>query len=340
MGNRRDFIKKTAMGAIAATTILSCRDNEKEEPKTAATILEEPPKRPLIISTWKHGLAANEAAWKTLNNDGSGIDAVEAGVRVSEADPKERSVGYGGLPDRDGKVTLDACIMDHNSNCGSVSFLQGIKHPISVARKVMEDTPHVMLSGEGALQFALSKGFEEENLLTPDSEADWKKWLEESEYKPVINIENHDTISMLAIDENGDLSGACTTSGAAWKMHGRVGDSPIIGAGLFLDNEVGAAAATGLGEAVIRTAGSAMVVEQMRMGKSPAEACKIIVERIYKIHQNHKDMDYLQVGFIALNKKGEYGGYSLRSGFDFAVCDTDKGNRMEDAQFKMAWDEK
>ena len=155
--------------------------------------------------------------------------------------------------------------------------------------------------------YRTSEGFKEENLLTQKAEERWKKWLEDSKYKPVINIENHDTISMLVLDEEGNLSGGCTTSGAAWKMHGRVGDSPIIGAGLFLDNEVGAAAATGLGEAVIRTAGSAMVVELMRQGKSPEEACKEIVERIHLKHKNHKDMEYLQVGFIALNKNGEYG---------------------------------
>jgi N4-(beta-N-acetylglucosaminyl)-L-asparaginase len=265
----------------------------------------------------------------------SALEAIESGVKIPEGDPEVRSVGYGGFPDREGKVTLDACIMDHNSNCGSVSFLQNIKHPISVAKKVLQETPHVMLSGEGAKQFALAQGFQEENLLTPESEKDWKEWLEESKYKPVINTENHDTISMLVLDENGNLSGGCTTSGAAWKMHGRVGDSPIIGAGLFLDNEVGAAAATGLGEAVIRTAGSAMVVELMRQGKSPLEACKEIVERIYKKHKNHRDMEYLQVGFIALNKNGEYAGYSLRSGFNYAIYDTDNGNRMEDATFKI-----
>lgn len=337
MSGRRDFIKKTAIGTVGISVLSACNEVVKNE-KEASKVIHKTVKKPLIISTWKHGLPANEKAWQFLKNGSSGIDAAEAGVKIPEADPKERSVGYGGLPDREGKVTLDACIMDHNSNCGSVSFLQGIKHPISVAKKVMEETPHVMLSGKGALEFALSQGFKEENLLTPESEKDWKKWLEESKYKPVINIENHDTISMLILDDNGNLSGACTTSGAAWKMHGRVGDSPIIGSGLFLDNEVGAAAATGLGEAVIRTAGSAMVVEQIRQGKSPEEACKIIVERIQQIHKNHKDMEYLQVGFIAVNKYGEYGGYSLRSGFDYAVCDDEKGNRMEDANFKMEWD--
>ena len=338
MSQRRDFIKKAALGTIGISTVLSCKElTEKEENTSEKTVVKNP-KKPLIISTWNHGLPANEATWKELKNGKSTLDAIEEGMKIPEADPKVRSVGYGGFPDREGKVTLDACIMDHNSDCGSVAFLQGIKHPISVAKKVLQNTPHVMLSGKGALQFALSEGFVEENLLTEAAEKDWKKWIEESKYKPVINFENHDTISMLVIDEDGNISGGCTTSGAAWKMHGRIGDSPIIGAGLFLDNEVGAAAATGLGEAVIRTAGSAMVVELMRQGKSPFEACKEIVERIYNKHKNHKDMEYLQVGFIAVNKNGEHAGYSLRSGFNYAVYDEEKGNRMEDAQFKMSWD--
>lgn len=338
MKDRRHFIKTAALGTLGISSVLSCNNITGKETVSVTNSEENKGRKPLIISTWNHGLPANEETWKELKNGKSALDAIEAGMKLPEADPKVRSVGYGGFPDREGKVTLDACIMDYNSNCGSVSFLQNIKHPISIAKRVLQNTPHVMLSGLGALQFALSEGFMEENLLTPEAEADWKKWLEESKYKPVINMENHDTISMLVIDGDGNISGGCTTSGAAWKMHGRVGDSPIIGAGLFLDNEVGAAAATGLGEAVIRTAGSAMVVELMRQGKSPLEACKEIVERIYNKHKNHKDMEYLQVGFIAINKNGEHAGYSLRSGFNYAVTDEKNGNRMEDASFKMSWD--
>lgn len=334
MSNRRNFIKQTTLGVVGvATTMYGCAkasSNQKGENEAKGT-------KPLIISTWNHGLAANAEAWKVLKSGKPSIDAIEAGVMVAEADPKVRSVGYGGLPDREGKVTLDACIMNHNSDCGSVSFVQNFKHPISIAKKVLQETPHIMLSGVGAEEFALSKGFKKENLLTPQSEKDWKEWLKKTNYKPIINVENHDTISMLILDEKSNLTGACTTSGASWKMHGRVGDSPIIGAGLFLDNEIGAAAATGLGEAVIRTAGSAMVVEQMRMGKSPFNACKTIVERIYKLHKNHKDMEYLQVGFIAVNKQGEYGGYSLRSGFNYAIYDAHQGNRLENAKYTMKW---
>lgn len=330
MSDRRNFIKKVALGTVGITTAFNY-----VEAKNQPVIGKKSIKKPLVISTWRHGLAANEEAWKQMKSGVPAVDAIVAGVGVPEGDPEVRSVGYGGLPDREGKVTLDACIMDKNSDCGSVSFLQGIKHPIAVAQKVLENTPHVMLTGEGALQFALSEGFKEEDLLTEKSKIAWEKWIEKSKYKPVINIENHDTISMLVLDEDGNLSGGCTTSGAAWKMHGRVGDSPIIGAGLFLDNEVGAAAATGLGEAVMRTAGSAMVVELMRQGKSPLEACKEIVERIYNKHKNHKDMEYLQVGFIAVNKNGEHAGYSVRPGFNYAVYDEEAGNRMEPAQSKM-----
>ena len=323
MNNRRSFIKKSILGGVGATTLLNC-----ETHKESATIATYP----RIISTWNHGVPANQEAWKYLMEGQSGLSAVEAGVKIPEADPKVRSVGYGGYPDREGIVTLDACIMDKNNNCGSVSFLQNIKHPISVAKLVMEETPHIMLSGKGAFDFAVSKGFKKENLLTEASKQDWINWKKKSQYKPVINLENHDTISMLLIDGNGDLFGACTTSGAAWKMHGRVGDSPIIGAGLFLDNEVGAAAATGLGEAVIRTAGSAMVVELMRQGHSPLDACKKIVDRISKIHKSGPDWEYLQVGFIAMNKKGEYAGYSLRKGFNYAICDSSKQNLLLDAK--------
>lgn len=333
MSNRRDFIKKATIGTLGITTTWSSRAFSFHKTKENTGLKST--KKPIVISTWRHGLAANDEAWKQLKNGTSALDAIVAGVGVPEADPNVRSVGYGGLPDREGKVTLDACIMDKNSDCGSVSFLQGIKHPIAVAKKVLDNTPHVMLTGKGALQFALSEGFKEENLLTEKSKKSWENWLEKSKYEPVINIENHDTISMLMLDEEGNLSGGCTTSGAAWKMHGRVGDSPIIGAGLFLDNEVGAAAATGLGEAVIRTAGSAMVVELMRQGKSPLEACKEIVERIYNKHKNHQDMAYLQVGFIAINKNGEHAGYSIRPSFNYAVCDDEKGNRMEPALSKI-----
>ncbi|HEY0039427.1 MAG TPA: N(4)-(beta-N-acetylglucosaminyl)-L-asparaginase, partial [Flavisolibacter sp.] len=288
---------------------------------------------PVVVSTWDFGKTANLGAWEVLKKGGRALDAVEAGARIPEADPTNQTIGYGGLPDRDGYVTLDACIMDENYNCGAVMFLEHIIHPISVARLVMEKTPHIFLAGEGALQFALANGFKKQNLLTPQSEKDWKEWLKSANYKPGVNIENrlynkendpmpggpdnHDTIGMLAMDANGNMSGACTTSGLAYKMHGRVGDSPIIGAGLYVDNEVGAATASGVGEEVIRIVGSHLVVELMRQGRSPEAACKEAVERIVK--RNPAKSKDIQVGFVALHKNGTYGGYSLQKGFTYSV---------------------
>ncbi|MBT8219286.1 MAG: N(4)-(beta-N-acetylglucosaminyl)-L-asparaginase [Bacteroidia bacterium] len=306
MSNRRDFIQTLALGS-AAVTLGACQASE-EKPEN---ILDGP----IAISTWNNR-GANSAAMLALTTGKTVLDAVEAGARVPEGDPNDRSVGYGGRPDRDGHVTLDACIMNSEGDCGSVTFLEGIKHPVSVARLVMEKTPHVMLSGAGALQLAKANGFEEEDLLTEDSKKEWEAWKIKEEYSPVINIENHDTIGILARDNEGNLSGACTTSGAAYKMRGRVGDSPLIGAGLFVDNEVGAATATGLGEAVIRVCGTHLVVEMMRQGHSPQEACKLAVERVV---QKNPDYQSLQVGFIAINKAGEYGGFCIQPGFEFIV---------------------
>lgn len=322
--SRRKFIKSSAIASLVfAVPPIHMQD------KTLPEKRKTPKGGPLVLSTWDFGLRANEAAWKILAAGGNALNAVEEGVRLVENDPTERSVGYGGRPDRDGRVTLDACIMDHNYNIGSVAFLEYIKNPISVARKVMENTPHVMLVGEGALSFALSQGFEKENLLIPESEKEWREWLTKSEYLPPVNIENHDTIGMIAMDANGNLSGACTTSGLAFKMNGRVGDSPIIGAGLFVDNEVGAATATGHGEEVIRTVGSHLVVELMRQGRSPQKACKEAVERIVEIAgRRQKNLKDIQVGFIAINKTGEYGSYCIQDGFNFAVHDA-SGNRLE-----------
>lgn len=313
MFTRRDFLKKSAAGSILASPFFPDANAQT---------------KPVVISTWNFGLAANVAAWKILSSGGRALEAVEAGAKVPEADPDETSVGYGGLPDRDGKVTLDACIMDEHGNCGSVAFLQHIVHPISVARLVMEKTPHVMLVGEGALQFALANGFKKRKLLTPKAERAWKEWLKKAEYKPVINIENHDTIGIVALDQAGNLSGACTTSGMAHKMHGRVGDSPIIGAGLYVDNEVGAAAATGVGEEVIKIVGCHLVVELMRQGRSPEEACREAVGRIIK--KNPAKAEEIQVGFLALNKNGEHGAWCLQKGFNYAVHDG-TGNRLINA---------
>ena len=317
--NRRQFLKTGTMAAAVLSAF----------PKK---IYAEEVSTPIVLSTWNFGLKANEVAWDVLSKNGKAIDAVENGVKLVEADPNERSVGYGGRPDRDGFVTLDACIMDHDQNIGSVACLQHIMHPISVARAVMEKTPHVMLVGEGALQFALKQGFKKENLLTPASEKEWKEWLKTSNYKPIVNIENHDTIGMIALDMHGNLSGACTTSGMAFKMHGRVGDSPIIGAGLFVDNEIGAATATGHGEEIIRIAGCHLVVELMRQGRTPEEACREAVERVFKKQQ--KRASEIQVGFIALNRAGQYGSYCLQKGFSYAVHNN-SGNRLIEADSRI-----
>ena len=314
---RKDFLRlagMTAAGVIEQPHQIFAANSNKKTIQIS--------NKPLVISTWNMGLGANEGAWNILSAGGDALTAVEHGVWIPEADPKEQTVGLGGFPDREGRVTLDACVMKGDGSCGSVLALEHIVHPVSVARAVMEKTPHVILSGDGALQFALSQGFKKENLLTPESEQAWRNWLKKSEYKPIINIENHDTIGMLAIDQAGKLAGACTTSGMAFKMRGRIGDSPIIGAGLFVDEEVGGATATGHGEEVIRIAGSHLVVELMRQGKSPEAACKEAVDRVYK-RQKHRIKD-IQVGFIAVSKEGEYGAYCVHKGFSYAVKTNDK----------------
>ena len=329
MFDRRKFIKSSALSASLLAIGKSGIANIIPAPIQSAAA------KPLVISTWDFGIAANHAAWEVLSKGGRALDAVEKGVQVPESDLKNQSVGRGGLPDRDGKVTLDACIMDEDGNIGSVAALEHIEHAISVARMVMEKTPHVMLVGDGALQFALENGFKKIDLLTPESEKAWKEWLKTAKYAPVMNIENklydkaaptrlpgnqynHDTIGMLALDAKGNLSGACTTSGMAFKLHGRVGDSPIIGAGLFIDNEVGGATSTGLGEEVIRNVGSFLVVELMRQGYPPEEACKEAVMRIIK--KKPAKSKEIQVGFLAMNKKGQYGAYAIQKGFSYAVC--------------------
>lgn len=323
MSNRREFLHSSLLGGAGiflngragAFVPANFGDNGNARMITGKAV---------VLSTWDTGLAANKGAWEVLGRNGSALDAVEAGVRVTESSIN-CCVGLGANPDRDGFVTLDASIMDHQWNCGSVAALERIKHPISVARRVMEKTPHVLLVGAGAQQFAVAEGFPlEAEKLSDDARKTYQEWLKKSEYKPVINVENtksgeynHDTIGMIAMDAAGNLSGSCTTSGMAFKMRGRVGDSPIIGAGLFVDNEVGAVTATGQGEDVIRVCGSHSVVEYMRHGLSPEEACKAVVERIARI-KKEKAKD-IQVAFIAINVKGETGGYALQKGFSYAI---------------------
>ena len=300
---RRDFLRSSALGLAVPSSLMN------------ADTLKTNKNNPVICSTWNFGLPANELAWKVLDNGGKAMDAAEAGARHAESDQENSSVGFGGLPDEKGNVTLDACVMDSAGNAGSVAFLQNIKHPVSVARKVMEETKHVMLVGEGARQFAVTNGFKEINLLKEQSEKDWKKWLKER--REMTPHETHDTLSVLVQDKMGDLAGACTTSGWAYKMHGRVGDSPIIGAGLFVDNEIGCAAATGLGEEVIKTTGSFLVVELMRQGYDPTKACEEALNRVIKAHNGNPDF---QIGYIALRKDGEIGSACLKWSFEYALA--------------------
>jgi N4-(beta-N-acetylglucosaminyl)-L-asparaginase len=306
---RRNFIRKVGIVGVGLPLVSSNLSFNLPDDQIVSA------QNPVAITTWNFQ-EANSTAGNLLEKGTSALDAAEMGVQVEESNVKNQTVGKGGAPDRDGKVTLDAIIMAPNGDFGSVAFLENIEHPVSVARKVMEETPHNMLVGEGAYQFALSQGFESVNLLTEESERKWKNWLKEKEYKPIINIENHDTIGMLCLDSKGDIAGACTTSGLAYKMRGRVGDSPIIGSGLFIDNEVGGAVATGLGEEILKNVSTFLIVELMRSGKSPQEACEIAIERIIKKNTYYNDF---QVAFLALNKKGEVGSFCIHPGFTYEL---------------------
>jgi N4-(beta-N-acetylglucosaminyl)-L-asparaginase len=328
MIDRRRFLKLPLL-SVPALFVRNVTGQSKPEPPQGLKVTG-----PVVVSTWDSGQTANGAAWPVLSTGGRALDAVEAAGRASEAEPS-CCVGLAAYPDRDGRVTLDSCIMDGNGDCGAVSFLERIKHPVSVARRVMENTPHVLLSGEGAQQFAVAQGFPlEPAVLSPDSEKEWKKWLEKSKYKPEINIENrkisqaapyffddgtpnHDTMGTIAMDSKGKLAGMVTTSGMAFKMRGRVGDSPIIGAGLFVDNEAGAATSSGVGEEVIRICGTHTVVEQMRFGRSPEEACREAVRRVVK--RDPVKAKELQVGFVALSAKGEIGSFAVQKGFTYSI---------------------
>jgi N4-(beta-N-acetylglucosaminyl)-L-asparaginase len=336
MTTRRKFLQLTGLAAVSTAFT----------PSNNFAI-----NKPIVIATWESGVTVAKTAFNILKSKGAALDAVESGAVFIE-NQINCCVGLGGYPDRDGIVTLDASIMDYKMNAGSVAGMEQIKNPISVARKIMETTPHVMLVGEGAQQFALQSGFKlEEKKLSNDSEKVYKEWLQTSEYKPEINIENkkqhgpfapnyfddgtpnHDTMGLVALDSMGNFGGACTTSGMAFKMHGRVGDSPIIGAGLYVDNEVGAVTSSGVGEEVIKICGSFLVTEFMRQGYSPKMACKKAVERI--VQRDAKKAKELQVGFIALNKKGEHGSFALQKGFVYAVH-SDKEVRLikTDSYFK------
>lgn len=326
MGDRRRFLQTSLLAAGAAAV-----------PRIRAGTTASGAR---VVSTWDFGVGANQAAWKVLGSGGSALDAVEAGARWAEADLCNPTVGRCGNPDRDGVLTLDASIMDGDGRCGAVAALEDIAHPVSVARAVMERTPHVMLVGAGAQQFAVAQGFEKAPLLTDQARQAWREWLKTSRYEPQINAErqarpgdktNHDTLGILALDSQGKLAGACTTSGMAWKLHGRVGDSPIVGAGLYVDNEVGAATASGVGEEMVRNAASFLVVELMRQGRSPTEACREAIDRV--VRKRPEASKRLQVCFLAMNRDGDVGAFALHRGFVYAMQDASPGphDRLHDS---------
>lgn len=343
MINRRNFLQFSALSL--PLLFLKKTFGQKFEKNSSMVV-----KTPVAVSTWDSGIRANAAAWQVLSKQGRALDSVEEAAKAIENEIS-CCVGLGAYPDRDGKVTLDASIMDDFSNCGSVAYLRRIKNPISVARKLMETTPHVFLSGEGAEQFALQNGFQRHvEKLSPSAEKAYKDWLKKSKYEPVINIENmpqaqeisqfaplnfddgtpnHDTMGTIALDAKKNLSGACTTSGMAFKMHGRVGDSPIIGAGLFVDNEIGAATSSGVGEEVIRICGTHLIVELMRLGYTPEKACEEAIKRIVK--RDIEKAKKFQVGFIALSKKGEVGAFAIQKKFTYSVTNEEfpKGKIFE-----------
>jgi N4-(beta-N-acetylglucosaminyl)-L-asparaginase len=310
--SRRAFLGRTA-ASIAAARALTVVGADQSSPPSRAEEL------PLVVSTWPFGRFANEAALRVLKNGGSLLDAVEQGIWVPESDPSNSSVGLHGTPNAAGVPQLDACIMfGPGHKAGSVAGLEGIRHPISVARLVMEKTRHVMLVGEGARIFALEHGLE--SVETKSAEL-YDKYLKQKQAARAKSgpkpANNHDTIALLVLGVDGTIAGGCSTSGLGGKLPGRVGDSPIIGSGLYVDNEVGAAGATGIGENVMRYCGSLLIVEQMRQGLHPLEACRQVIRRIVRSENNRTD---LSINFVALDKHGRYGAAGTDGGFQYAVA--------------------
>ena len=327
---RRNFIKNaslTGVGITVGASAIAC--NEEEKSSSSKVVSIDKSKFPIAICTW--GFAeANAKAGEALSNNMSALDAAIEGVAVEEENIKNTTVGKGGAPDRDGNVTLDACVMNSDGDCGAVLCVENITNVAALAKKVMEDTPHVMLAGKGAEEFAYTQGFKKEELLTEASKKAWEKWKETSKYQPIINIENHDTIGMLTMDKDGNIAGACTTSGLAYKMKGRIGDSPIIGSGLFIDNEIGGAVATGMGEEVVKTVGSFLIVELMRQGKSPQEACEEAISRIVSKGDRYKDF---QIAYLAMNKAGDIGSYCIHKGFTYMKYQSDQNKNISSDYF-------
>lgn len=328
---RRHFIKNASLsgvGLAVGSTLAACNEHLKAAKEDQKPVTKHVAKPPIAICTWAF-TEANAKAGEALSKGFKALDSAILGVHEEEKNIRNTTVGKGGAPDREGNVTLDACVMDSNGDCGAVVCVENITNVAALAKKVMTETPHVMLAGKGAEEFAYSQGFKKEHLLTEASKKAWETWKKSPEYKPIINIENHDTIGMLTMDKNGDIAGACTTSGLSYKMKGRVGDSPIIGSGLFIDNDIGAAVATGMGEEVLKTVGSFLIVELMRNGMSPQKACEEAINRIVSKNDRYKDF---QVAYIAMNKAGETGAYCIHQGFTYMKYQDGKNENIH-AQF-------
>lgn len=332
--SRRELIGAGITAGVAIAT------RSTAEAKTVPT-----PKRagPFAIASG-NGLRATEKAMEIMRAGGDTLDAAVAGVNIVEEDPRDRSVGYGGLPNERGVVELDSCVMHGPTfNAGAVAAIQNIKTPSSVAKTVMERTDHIILVGYGALEFAKAHGFKEEDLLTDSARNAWLQWKENlsldddwlGEEDRALGITRPTgTINCCTLNENGDLSGVTTTSGLAFKIPGRVGDSPIIGAGLYVDNEVGAAGSTGRGEAAILSCGSRIVVENMRRGMKPQDAALDVLQRIAEKTVEKRLLSSpgrpnFNLNFYALNKNGEYGAAAFYRGGSFVVHDGTDNRRVQ-----------
>lgn len=273
---------------------------------------------PVFVSTWSFGQPVNDAAVATFLRTGQLLDAIEQGIWVAEADPQNATVGLGGLPNRAGVVQLDACIMwGPTHRAGSVAALEQILHPISVARRIMERTPHVMLVGRDAQQFALEQGFELTELLTEQRRRQWQEWCAEQAARSAAGPPSHDTITLLGLGPTGELAGGCSTSGRAYKLPGRVGDSPIIGSGLYVDSDVGAAGATGWGENLMRHCAAMQVVQRMREGLDPMQACR---ETVARILAKDRPTENPSVNVLALDRHGRWGAAGTDPDYCCAVA--------------------